>query len=84
MPAYSPFVPITIPPLAFGATGMNIPDAFVHTATGSCVAHMERVTKAIKEHELFYDIILTRKTTYKAEQPFGFEDTVSFGFIRTC
>ena len=39
--------------------------------------------EAIKEHELFYDIILTRKTTYKLDQPFGFEDTVSFGFIRT-
>ena len=46
MPGYSPaLVPITIPPLAFGATGTNIPDAFVHTATGSGVAHMERVTK---------------------------------------
>lgn len=40
--------------------------------------------ETIKEHELFYDIILTRKTTYKIEQSFGFEDVTSFGFIRTC
>lgn len=41
------------------------------------------IPENIKKYDLFYDVRLTCKTTYKYEQPFGFEKITSFGFVRT-
>ena len=41
------------------------------------------IPDVIKKYDLFYDVRLTCKTTFKYEQPFGFENVSSFGFVRT-
>ena len=37
----------------------------------------------INKYDLFYDVRLVLRTTYKQEQPFGFENITSVGFVRT-
>lgn len=39
--------------------------------------------KIINKYDLFYDVRLVLRTTYKQEQPFGFENVTSVGFVRT-
>lgn len=39
--------------------------------------------ETINKYDLFYDVRLVLRTTYKQEQPFGFEDVTSIGFVRT-
>lgn len=41
------------------------------------------VPETISKYDLFYDVRLVLRTTYKQEQPFGFEDVTSIGFVRT-